>query len=169
MWWNIAICVSLSLIALQDFKQRAVNVTLFIILGALLIALNFSTGLWQIDYIQIFANLLFLLLQLGAITLYFRLKTGTWQQVMDQKLGWGDIAFLACLSLYLPFLSFFVFYASSLFIVLPLALIKKKWRDAEIGIPLAGCQALLFLGYFIVERAGYINWEQSFQKLLRIG
>lgn len=169
MGWNIAISVCLALIALQDFKQRAVNVTLFIILGVLLSALNFSTGIWQSNYMQVLANLLFLLFQLGAVMLYFRVKTGSWQQVMDRKLGWGDVAFLACLSLYMPFVNFFVFYAGSLIIVLLLTAVQRKWRDTEIGIPLAGCQALLFLAYFMTERMGYINWEQSFQKLLRLG
>ncbi|WP_286863318.1 MULTISPECIES: hypothetical protein [Sphingobacterium] len=165
MWWDIAICISLLYVAYQDFKQRAVNVVLFIVLALLLLGLNLSVGFWEDKYPQMLANILFLVLQLGVILVYFRIKTGRWEQIMDRKLGWGDIAFLGCLTLYMPFLSFFIFYASSLFLVLLVTLIRKNWRNPDKGIPLAGCQALLFMGYFIVERTGCIIWEQTFQKL----
>jgi len=166
MWWNIAICMCLLWIAYQDFKQRAVNIFLFIVLALLLSSLNLSKGSWEDKYPQVLANSLFLIFQFGVILLYFKIKTGKWQQVMDRKLGWGDIAFLCCLALYMPFLNFFLFYAISLFLVLLVTFARKDWRDPERGIPLAGCQALLFGGYFIAERTGYIIWEQAFQKLL---
>lgn len=166
MWWNIAICLCLLWIAYQDFKQRAVNIVLFIMLALLLSGLNISIGFWMDKYPQILANIVFLVFQLGVISIYFRIKTGRWEQIMDQKLGWGDIAFLGCLTLYMPFLSFFLFYAVSLFLILPVTLIRKDWRNPEKGIPLAGCQALLFIGYFIAERTGGIMWEQVFQKLV---
>lgn len=166
MLWNIAICICLLWIAYQDFKHRAVNILLFIVLALLLSSLNLLTGFWADKYPQMLANILFLVFQMGVILLYFRIRSGKWEQVMDRKLGWGDIAFLCCLTLYMPFLSFFVFYAISLFLVLLVTFTRKDWRNPEIGIPLAGCQALLFAGYFIAERTGYIIWEQAFQKLL---
>lgn len=166
MGWNIAICLCLLWIAYQDFKQRAVNIILFIVLALLLFDLNSTKGFWEDNYPQMLANILFLAFQLGVISVYFRIKTGRWQQVMDQKLGWGDIAFLGCLTLYMPFLSFFLFYAISLILVLLVTIARKDWRNPERGIPLAGCQALLFIGYFVAERTGCILWEQSFQKLL---
>ena len=166
MWWDVGICVCLLWIAYQDFRQRAVNVILFIVLALLLFGLNLSMGLWEDKYPQMLANILFLVFQLGVILLYFRIRSGKWEPVMDRKLGWGDIAFLCCLTLYMPFLNFFLFYAASLFLVLLVTFARKDWRNPEIGIPLAGCQALLFLGYFITERTGYIIWEEAFQKLL---
>jgi drug/metabolite transporter (DMT)-like permease len=153
-------------IAYQDFKQRAVSIVLFIVLALLLLGLNLSIGPWKEKYPQMLANILFLAFQFSVILIYFRVKTGRWGHVMDQKLGWGDIAFLCCLTLNMPFLSFFLFYAVSLFLVLLITLIRKDWRDPEKGVPLAGCQALLFVGYFMVERTGYINWEQTFQQVL---
>jgi len=166
MWWNIAICVSLFWIAFQDFKQRAVNASLFIVLALLLLGLNLYPGLWRDSYPQILINLLFLTFQLGIIKIYFRVKTGRWEKVMDKKLGWGDIAFLFCLTLYMPFLTFFIFYAFSLFLVLLVTMIRIDWQNPEKGIPLAGCQALLFMGYFMTERMGYISWEYTCGKLL---
>jgi len=166
MWWNITICLCLFWIAYQDFKQRAVHVALFIALALLLLGLNLSIGFWEDKYPQMLVNTLFLAFQFGVLLIYFRIKTGQWGQVMDRKLGWGDIAFLCCLTLYMSFLSFFLFYVISLFFVLLVTLIRKDWRNPEKGIPLAGCQALLFIGYFIAERTGYVNWEQTFQKLL---
>ena len=166
MWWNIGICICLLWIAYQDFKQRAVNVILFIVLALLLFGLNLSFGFWEDKYPHVLANILFLVFQLGVIVVYFRIKTGRWEQVMDRKLGWGDIVFLCCLTLYMPFLNFFLFYAASLFLVLLATLVRKSWRDPEKGVPLAGCQALLFVGYFIAERTGSIRWDQAFQKLL---
>jgi hypothetical protein len=37
-------------------------------------------------------------------------------------------------------------------------MVNKNWRDPQKGIPLAGCQALLFLGYFTSERMNWIDW-----------
>ena len=166
MWWTISICVILLCIAYQDFRQRAVSALLFLVLALLLLSLNLSTGFWQDSYPHIVANLLFLVFQLGVIMLYFRVKAGKWEQVMDRKLGWGDIVFLLCLSLYMPFLNFFVFYAVSLFLILLVTLLNRSWRNPQKGIPLAGCQSLLFMGYFVAERTGYISWEQVLQRLL---
>ncbi|WP_153847061.1 hypothetical protein [Sphingobacterium paramultivorum] len=165
MWWTISIVVLLIGIAYQDFKQRAVSIVLFILLAILLLGLKLTENCWQDCYPDIIANILFLAFQMGGILIYFRIKEGQWGRIMDRKLGWGDIAFLLCILLYMPFLNFFIFHIISLIIALLIAVPNKNWRHPQKGIPLAGCQAVLFLGYFTSERMNWIDWDligQSF-------
>ncbi len=159
MWWTLAVCVLLVGIAYQDFKQRSVHVVLFLFLAVLLLGLNLTQHNWQSSYPSIIANTLFLVFQMGGILIYFRVKEGEWGQIMDRKLGWGDIVFLLCIILYMPFMVFFLFHLLSLIAVLLIAIVNKSWKDPQNGIPLAGCQALLFLGYFISERLNWTDWE----------
>ncbi|WP_333575423.1 hypothetical protein [Sphingobacterium sp.] len=158
MWWTISIAVLLIGIAYQDFKQRAVSIVLFLLLAILLLVFNLTKSYWQDCYPDILANIVFLALQMGAILIYFRIKEGQWGRIMDRKLGWGDIAFLLCILLYMPFLNFFLFHIVSLITALLIAMVNKNWRDPQKGIPLAGCQALLFLAYFTSERMNWIDW-----------
>ena len=158
MWWTISIVVLLIGIAYQDFKQRAVSIVLFLLLAILLLGLKLTENYWQDSYPDILAGSLFLTFQMGGILVYFRIKEGWWGQIMDRKLGWGDIAFLLCILLYMPFLNFFLFHIVSLITALSVAMVNKNWRDPQKGIPLAGCQALLFLVYYIAERMNWIDW-----------
>lgn len=158
MWWTISIAVLLIGIAYQDFKQRAVSIVLFLLLAILLLGLKLTQSYWEDSFSDVLTNILFLAFQMGGILIYFRIKEGIWGRIMDRKLGWGDIAFLLCIVLYMPFLNFFLFHIISLIAVLLIAMVNKNWRDPQKGIPLAGCQALLFLGYFTSERMNWIDW-----------
>lgn len=146
-------------IAFFDFKMRAVYTWLFPVLGISLLCLKmlelkpvFLDG-------QIAINLLFLTIQFAVLQLYFKIKTGVWGQIMDKKMGWGDVAFLLCIALYLPFLLFFTFYVVSLIIILGMTAALPKWRKSNIGIPLAGCQALLFGFCLALEKLNVLDWE----------
>lgn len=166
MWWAISIAVLLIGIAYQDFKQRAVSIVLFLMLAILLLGLKLTESPWQDCYPDILANILFLAFQMGGILIYFRIREGQWGRIMDRKLGWGDIAFLLCLLLYMPFLNFFLFHIISLITALLIAMVNKNWRDPQKGIPLAGWQALLFLGCFATERMNWVNWTVISQSLM---
>lgn len=158
MWWTISIAVLLIGIAYQDFRQRAVSIVFFLLLAILLLGLKLTQCYWEDSFPDILINILFLAFQMGGILFYFRIKEGIWGRIMDRKLGWGDIAFLLCIVLYMPFLNFFLFHIISLIAALLIAMVNKNWRDQQKGIPLAGCQALLFLGYFTSERMNWIDW-----------
>lgn len=166
MWWTVSIAVLLIGIAYQDLKQRSVSIVLFLLLAILLLGLKLTQSNWQDCYPYILANILFLAFQMGVILIYFRIKEGQWGRIMDRKLGWGDIAFLLCLLLYMPFLNFFLFHIVSLITALLIAMVNKNWRDPQKGIPLAGCQSLLFLGYFTAERMEWIDWTIIGQSLM---
>ncbi|UIR54625.1 hypothetical protein LZQ00_10095 [Sphingobacterium sp. SRCM116780] len=163
MWLPVTICCCcLFAIGYLDFKIRAVYVWLFAFLALLLLLLKQQESRAILMDEQVGINLFFLFLQFAVLQVYFRIKTGTWQQLMDKKIGWGDMVFLLCMALYLPFLSFFVFYILSLLIVLILTALLPRWRNVKIGIPLAGCQALLFGLWLILQKLNIIDWETFF-------
>lgn len=169
MWLQIVIYGCLLAIAYFDFKCRAVYAWLFALCALGLILLKWQEGRPLIMDVQLGINFIFLFLQFAFLQIYFKVKTGVWGHIMDKKLGWGDVAFLICIALYLPFLSFFAFYVLSLIIILVIAACIPKWRMSTVGIPLAGCQALLFGVCLLLEKLGIldgqnllINWINNF-------
>ncbi|MEJ5092445.1 hypothetical protein GEO21_20645 [Sphingobacterium faecium] len=159
MWLQGVIYCCLLAIAYFDFKIRAVYTWIFAFLGVCLMLLKMQEHRPVIMDEQLAVNFLFLFLQFGVLLLYFKIKTGKWGQIMDQKMGWGDVVFLLCIALYLPFLSFFAFYVVSLLIILVLTACLPKWRMNTIGIPLAGCQALLFALFLLLEKLKVLDWQ----------
>lgn len=143
---KILILFSLLTILVQDLKSRAVNWLLFPVLCSLLVWLyglenNGWNGLvWSVPF-----NCGFLVLQLLLVSLYFSIKNKRWTNITASLLGWGDISFLLCTTVYLSRAGFLAFYILSLAIVLILLIIWQILPGKKItSIPLAGLQAVLF-------------------------
>jgi hypothetical protein len=146
LFLKVFILITLLLIFIQDWKNRAVYWFFFPLLAASLLFLNYLThtgaeGIWQPTVI----NIGFLVLQLLPVTVYFSIKEKRPVNITRNLLGLGDILFLWSIAFYLSVLNFLFFYIASLVCVLlfwmlhQLAVSKKDKQ-----IPLAGIQALLF-------------------------
>lgn len=158
------ICLSLIAIAYLDFKFRAVYIWLFALVGLLLLLLKYLQNHTAVFTAETGLNVLFLVFQFLFLKVYFRLRTGKWKILMDQQMGWGDVVFMFCVALYLPFLSFFIFHILSLSIVLFFTVFIPKWRDPYFGIPLAGCQSLLFGIWLMIRQFDILDIESYFSK-----
>lgn len=159
MWLLVPVYCCLLAIAYFDFKMRAVYTWLFPVLGLSLLLLKMQELRPVLIDKQIGINFFFLFLQFAGLQLYFKIKTGLWGQIMDKKMGWGDVVFLLCIALYLPFLLFFAFYVFSLIVILGITACLPKWRMSTVGIPLAGCQAVLFGGCLLLEKLHLVDWQ----------
>jgi hypothetical protein len=146
LFLKVFILITLLLIFIQDWKNRAVYWFLFPLLAASLLFLNYLThtgaeGIWQPTVI----NIGFLVLQLLLVTAYFSIKAKRPVNITRNLLGLGDILFLLSITFYLSVLNFLFFYIVSLvcvllFWMLHQLIVSKKDKQ----IPLAGIQALLF-------------------------
>ncbi len=157
----IVFLLSLGIIAYQDFKQRAISWwTLPIMFVSYMLY-----SVYPIEQIvnSFFFNMLFVLLNLLAITLYFSLKASTFVNVIDTKIGLGDLLFLVvcCAVFNLP--TFVLFFTISLIISVIVALIFQS-STKENHIPLAGIMAVLLVivclsGHFMsLELTRDIEW-----------
>ncbi|CAN5433786.1 general secretion pathway protein [soil metagenome] len=146
LFLKVFILITLLLIFIQDWKNRAVFWFFFPLLAVSLFFLNYLThtgteGIWQPSLI----NIGFLTIQLLLVTAYFSIKAKRPVNITRNLLGLGDILFLWSIAFYLSVLNFLFFYIASLVCVLLFwmfyQLIASK-KDKQ--IPLAGIQALLF-------------------------
>lgn len=134
-------------ITYQDFRERAVSVWLFPVLGSLFLVKNLTV----IDYSQYLFNTLinigFCLIQYAILTLYFSFKNKTIINIADTVLGWGDIVFVLVLCFAFPPLMFFIYYMLSLVIA---TLIGFYFKLQNKTVPLAGIQALVLTLWIII-------------------
>lgn len=141
------------IIAQQDFRHREIHVApliVFGILGGLIHWREWGSIFWQ----HLIANVVVVGLLLGSILLYFRLRGD--HQVMDVKLGWGDIVMLLCLASWLEPLPYLILYCActSLLTLVYGMLRQARQIDAQYPIPLAGWLAIAFVGWSIYSRVG---------------
>ena len=147
---KLGIMTVLLLVAIQDFKYRAVYWIAFPVLSILLfLDRSFKQETMTILQNTLF-NLSFVLLQLLIVTVWFSLKNKKWINLIKGFLGLGDILFLIGIACYLSFASFIVFYIASLLFVLIIWLIWSNLKKASSNqVPLAGLQAILFLAVIV--------------------
>jgi hypothetical protein len=143
--WLIKVITIVALLAIfgQDIRSRSVYWWLF---PALLIGLLNIRLLEHEPFTIIIRstgmNLVFLVLQLLIVSAYFSLKHRSWVNITRQLLGWGDILFLAAITVYLSFLNYLLFYLVSLTMSLLIGLSFQAGNGKPGQIPLAGLQAL---------------------------
>lgn len=134
-------------ITYQDFKERAVSVWLFPVLGSLFLVKNLSEILYSQYILNVFINIGFCLIQYAILTLYFSFKNKTITNIADTLLGWGDIVFVLILCFAFPPLMFFIYYMLSLVIA---TLIGFYFKLQNKTVPLAGIQALVLTLWIII-------------------
>jgi len=141
----------LLLIFVQDIISRSVYWIAFPLLAVLLVVFRLL-NLQRIPVITetVLVNTGFLLFQFLLVSAWFSFKQGKWTNITMGLLGWGDILFLVCISLYLSVANFLLFYISSLIAVLLTWLgYQLVAKSKDLKIPLAGLQALFFIAILL--------------------
>ena len=137
--------ITLSLIALQDFRSRAVSGFLFPLLAVcgLGLAIIELRSVWlAMQYILFNGG--FLLLQFVLLKAWFVLRKKGKSVLIDHAIGRGDIFFLLAAGCFFSPFNFILFYLLSLLFALAIALAVRGWPVLAARwstIPLAGLQA----------------------------
>jgi len=158
--YNSGLIVSsilLILIVFQDFTYRAVSWILFPISAISLLFLSLSqlksTNI-QGYFWGITINAGFVTLQLLFIKLYFSIKSGSIKQIINTKIGLGDICMFYTITVFFSPIYFIFFYIISLFfsvfIILLIKLISGN-TYIEKNVPLAGFMALFLLIFMLIN------------------
>lgn len=136
----------LSRIAFQDFKHRGISWFLLPLLFASLLAKSFQSN--SVHHLAFFftINLGFILMQLVLMIMYFSIKEKRIVNIINTKMGIGDILFFICLCVAFSPLNFIFFYLSGLIFTLIAVLVYHFISGRNIGeIPLAGSIAILMI------------------------
>ncbi len=136
----------MAVITYQDFKYRAVSAYLFLLIASLLLFNRLA--IYDLANIgsSFIINCLFILIQIGVLSIYFSVKKRAWVNIVDLFIGKGDILFFLCLALYLSPLNFIAFHLISLSISICMVVLQRliKYNVWE-EIPLAGIQSFLLI------------------------
>lgn len=150
---NILAVVLLSVIFLQDLRQRAVSILLFIFLFGCLIGWEFIEYPYMLVLESWGMNLVFLLLLMSLLSVYM-LLTRRSAVLIGVGLGMGDVIFWVISAVVFSLPNFICFLIGSLVFSLVLHLIfrivKVNWYTST--VPLAGYQAFLLLFLLIVRQ-----------------
>jgi hypothetical protein len=139
--------IILSIIAIQDFKHRAISWYLVPLLFVVFIvkSMAFCTITTLIKY-SIF-NLAFVCIQILMLTIYMSIKNKKWINIVNTHLGLGDLLFFVSLIAAFSPPNFIFFYIVSLLFSLVLFFAYKLfYKNASPEIPLAGLQSICLIG-----------------------
>ncbi len=147
-WLSILTMACFGLIAIQDFRERAVVWFLFPLLGILLGILH----LLQSDLTQL---LLFsganMLLITGIILILFLHSTYILRKkFINVSLGVGDILFFYAFALGFPTMTFIILFVGSVLFSLLLFFLLKRMHEVH-TVPLAGLMSLFLMAVFIMD------------------
>lgn len=147
----------------EDFRYRAIH--WFWVLALVILMLFFYPINWSLSLL----NFSFLVFQLFALSLYFSWKNRRWTNIVDQYIGLGDLVFfLPLCGLFAPFTFLVFFIISLLFSLLSFFLVKKLLLPKMETIPLAGCMAIVLIGFLLLDSftSFDLNNDYFFLKML---
>jgi hypothetical protein len=154
---QVLLCSVLLILAIQDFRLRAVHWLLFPILLILVVSdslRNFNLR----EYISGTAiNLMIIVIQGVILYVYYSLQGKTISHIVNRLIGTGDLIFIIIMAFAFSWTSFIFFYIAGLLFALIFWLIRLVvTRDRPGLIPLAGLLAvymiiLMIAGVFIPE------------------
>jgi Flp pilus assembly protein protease CpaA len=143
---TILSAAALIAVAVQDFRHRLISWYLVPVLF-LLFAWNSLCSLSLSEAAFYFViNLSFIIIQVLALTLYFSIKERRPVNIIDSRLGIGDILLFVALCAAFSPVNFIVFYLLSLVLTIAgytVSIFLLKGRSGS--IPLAGAVALVLL------------------------
>jgi hypothetical protein len=143
----ITTALLLSTIAYQDYRSRSVGWIFFPLLALAGITLScLSLHSIRDTLINAAVNAGFLALQLLLLKTWFYIR-GHRSNLINEKLGLGDILFLAAAAFFFSPMNFILFYTCSLLFTVLACLVRKALHrnNAAWTIPLAGLQSIFFL------------------------
>ena len=129
----------------QDLKMRAVHWVLFPLVFGISILYTFKE--FQLDHLG--ANVMFLILLLGSLTVYLSLRNGTLVNITKGFFSWGDILFLVAIVPLFNFTSFMLFFTVGTLLTVIVHLLARLIVKQNETIPFAGYMAL-FTGLYLL-------------------
>lgn len=130
----------------QDIKSRRINLLLTLAFTVLIAVRYYFLNTTQQLLINALFCLLYFLLSYTILRLYFFIRTGTSQKIIDSKIGWGDIILLYAIGCTIePEKLIFFFTAVFVISLLLHVLILSKYKQ----IPLAAYLLIFYNVYLI--------------------
>lgn len=141
---DILSIVILLFLAYQDVRSRGVSWILFPVLFLLFLlkTLQVKSVSQMLTYFGL--NILMLLAVLALLTLYFFIREGKIQNIVDRYLGLGDICFWLVSAVCFAPVNFVLFFLASLILSLIIHLIVSQIQKDQ-TVPLAGYQSLCLI------------------------
>lgn len=158
LFFFLVFLISLGLVVFQDFKQRAIS---WWILPVMLISyLAYSNQPMDELFNSLFLNLLFLTVNFLVLTIYFSLKASSLVNIIDSKIGLGDVLFFIVSAFIFSLPNFILFFTFSLLISVITALVfKTKMRERN--IPLAGIMSVILFLISASDRLFSFNFMRN--------
>ena len=141
------------MVLIQDIKERQVYWFLCPLIGLCAGILLYQNTLPQLFYATIVINLVFVLILMGVIFLYSKLKLKT---SISNTFGLGDSLLFFALIFSFSSISFIVLFVFGLIFSLVLHLILKK-NSKHQTVPLAGYLSLFFAVAYLAYWMGILN------------
>lgn len=140
--WRLLIAIILLAICWQDFKKYEVSLWLYPT-GFIFFSVPVILQIGIYNYIlQLLVNFTFVLLLIGSVWLYFRIKNRKPIKLSEQYIGWGDTLFFIMVAPLFDIMQFVIFLTASFAIALAYAIINYLRIKAFRKVPLAGIMAL---------------------------
>jgi hypothetical protein len=148
---KIALIICLGLIAYQDFKTRAIHLSLFVIFILLISIEDIFIIHPAIPIKDIILNITILSVQLFLLLLYLILRKRKISRIINNDIGSGDIAMLYLMVFAFSTLNFIICLTFSLIFSLIIWSIIIPWVRQNKIIPLAGLLASFNLILFSLD------------------
>lgn len=142
---KIITLIILSLIFIQDYKERAVYVIYFPILAVIFSFLHLKYNSVSLFLNYSLINIIVVLIIVGVLYLYatYKLK----KQFLKETFGLGDVLFMFCLTVAFPTITFLVLIVSGFILALLFSspyLIKNENHTIPLAGQLAGYFGLIY-------------------------
>lgn len=137
-------------VAYEDYSSRLIHWWLFPLIATGLFGLSVIRGGLQTTLNDSLMNLGYLTLLLGTLVTMMAIRSGGFTQVLNSKIGWGDIWFLAASALGMSFSSFVLWVVIAAIGGL-LVGVAMKILIRRADIPWAGIMAVILIVVLTIE------------------
>jgi hypothetical protein len=133
--------ITLTLITIQDYKDRSVYWFLYPMVGLLVLGIQLIQNSFYTVLFNSLSNLVFIsvLLLFAAVYSKFRFK----KKLINVSIGLGDVLFFIAISFAFAPISFFILFVFSLLFALAIHIFLNPKKNGS-TVPLAGHMALFF-------------------------
>lgn len=147
--YYIIITILLNFVIYQDFRYQKLSVLILVQLCLVAFSYSIYRNGWKMTLSYLGINILIILIQLIFITIYYSVKNKKIHNFINTSLGSGDLFFFLILALTFSPLNLIAFNIISCLLVLIIYAIFNFSINKIETIPLAGCQAIGLILFFI--------------------
>ena len=148
MYIEFAITIILVILAFQDIFSRHINGWYLIPLFVLLIIDTYFSELNNSFLLNILSNIFFLCIQLFLVSLFFLIKEKRFN-IINSKIGIGDIILFLVISVRFSFKSYTIFYIFTLILSIFLSLVLDKLSSKHLkSVPLVSYISINFIFWY---------------------